>query len=540
MSVDLEFDAVVIGAGFAGLYALLKLRDELGLRVRAFEAGEGVGGTWYWNRYPGARCDTESHYYCYSFSRELADEWEWSSRYAEQPEVERYLNHVADRFALRADIELSTRVMEAEFDDAADRWIIRTATGRSVSARCLISAVGCLSAPHVPELPGADEFDGQTYLTAQWPREPVAFNGLRVNVIGTGSSGIQVVPRIAETAAQLTVFQRTPNFSVPARQRPLKSEDRELFRRDYERTRTQIHHSFAGYPFDPIRRRTSSVPLSERLEIFEELWAAGGLRFFLGGFIDMMSDPEANEFASEFIRNKIREVVDDPATAEILCPSDHRYGAKRPPIDTDYYSTFNRDNVHLVDVHEEPIEAITAGGVRTAKREYGCDVIVLATGFDAVTGALLRIDVRGLDGTRLADAWAEGARAFLGLQVAGFPNLFIITGPGSPSITMNVPVAIEYHVEWIAECLTYMRGHAYTRAEATEDAQQSWADYVAELGQRSLFTTTSSYQTGANIPGKPNAVLPFTGGQVKYREQCEAVKNDGYRGFVFSSSDTRT
>jgi cation diffusion facilitator CzcD-associated flavoprotein CzcO len=536
-----DFDAVVIGAGFAGLYALHKLRDDLHMSVRAFEAGDGVGGTWYWNRYPGARCDSESYYYCFSFSPELAQQWEWSGRYPEQPEIERYLNHVADRFGLRRDIRLSTRVIAAIFDDAVNRWEIRTDRGETVTARYLVTAVGCLSAPNVPGIPGLDGFGGDVYFTATWPREPIDFTGKRVALIGTGSSGIQAAPKIAAEAEQLTVFQRTPNFSLPARDRAFSREDQADIKSRYDEIFELTRKSFGGFPFLMIDRATMSVSAAERDEILEGLWAEGGFKFLWGGFADLLRDPEANEIASEFIRSKIRETVKDPATAELLCPKGYPYGAKRPPIDTDYFETFNRQNVKLVDISDDPIQSITPTGLRTRTGEHGdFDVIVFATGFDAITGPLLRIDIRGSGGVRLADLWSGGPATLLGLQTVGFPNMFTITGPGSPSVLLNMPVAIEQHVDWIAGCIAYMREHGWTRVEPTPAAQEAWGEHVAELGEQSLFVRANSWYIGANIPGKPRVVLPYTGGQPMYRKKCDAVARSGYEGFAFSSPDRST
>jgi cation diffusion facilitator CzcD-associated flavoprotein CzcO len=528
---EAEFDAVVIGAGFSGLYALYKLRDELGLRVRVYEMGDGVGGTWYWNRYPGARCDSESFYYCYSFSEELAQQWEWTGRYPEQPEIERYLNHVADRFDLRRDIALGTRVTAARFDDATQRWEVKTEHGERVHARFLISAVGCLSAPMVPDIPGRDRFRGETYLTAHWPREGVDLRCKRVGLVGTGSSGIQATPVIAAEAARLTVFQRTPNFSLPARHRAFDPEHQAEIKRSYGEIFERTRRSQGGFPYFPIDRKTTDVSPAERDEILEGLWEEGGFKFLWGGFSDLLLDPAANEIASEFIRRKIRQIVKDPETAERLCPTDHPYGSKRPPIDTDYYVTFNRDNVRLVDIRRDPIEEITPTGIRTQSETHELDVIVFATGFDAMTGSLLRIDLRGRRGRRLADAWAHGPRTLLGIAVAGFPNLFTITGPGSPSVLVNMPVAIEHHVDWIADCIEHMRKNGKTRIEATEAAQDAWVAHVAEVAQFSLFGRANSWYVGANIPGKPRVVMPYTGGQVLYRERCEAVRSAGYQGF---------
>jgi cation diffusion facilitator CzcD-associated flavoprotein CzcO len=532
MAEEHDFDVVVVGAGFAGLYALHKFRDELHLNVRVYETGDGVGGTWFWNRYPGARCDSESYYYCYSFSPELAQEWEWSGRYPEQPEIECYLNHVADRFDLRRDIQLATRVTAATFDDATDCWTIDTDRGDRVTARFLVTAVGCLSAPSAPDIPGLDDFQGDVYFTATWPREPVDFTGQRVGLIGTGSSGIQATPEIAKQAAHLTVFQRTPNFSIPARHKAFLSEDQAKIKADYDEIFALTRQSFAGFPFLPVNRTTMSVPDDEREEILDGLWEEGGFKFLYGGFIDLLRDPEANEIASEYIRTKIRETVKDPETAEMLCPTGYPYGAKRPPIDTDYYETFNRDNVSLVDISAVPIEAITPTGLRTTAGEYEFDALVFATGFDAMTGALLRMDIRGTGGVALSEEWADGPRTYLGLQVAGFPNLFTITGPGSPSVLMNMPVAIEQHVDWIGDCIEYLRDHGWTRIEATEDAQDAWAEHVAELGEASLYVRANSWYVGANIPGKPRVIMPYTGGQPMYRERCDAVRDAGYEGFA--------
>jgi cation diffusion facilitator CzcD-associated flavoprotein CzcO len=536
MEDQFDFDAVVVGAGFSGLYALHKLRDDLHLRVHVFEAGDGVGGTWYWNRYPGARCDSESYYYCYSFSPELAQEWEWSGRYPEQPEIERYLNHVADRFDLRRDIQLSTRVVAATFDESTDGWEIRTDDGRTVTARFFVSAVGCLSTPLVPDIPGLDDFAGDVYYTATWPREGVDFTGKRVGLVGTGSSGIQATPPIAAQAAQLTVFQRTPNFSIPARHGDFRPEDQARIKARYHEIFTAARTSFAGFPFALIDRSAMSVSPEEREAILEGLWEEGGFKFLWGSFSDLLIDPEANEIASEFIRQKIRATVKDPHTAELLCPQGYPYGAKRPPIDTDYYETFNRDNVALVDIREEPIEAITPPGLRTSAAEYALDALVFATGFDAMTGSLLRMDIRGRNGLRLGDAWKDGPRTMLGLQVAGFPNLFTITGPGSPSVLTNMPVAIEHHVDWIADCIAYVLEHGWRSVEATPDAQDAWMEHVAEIGQASLFAKANSWYVGANVPGKARVVMPYAGGLPGYRMRCDAVAQSGYEGFTFDGA----
>jgi len=530
-----QLDVVVIGAGFAGLYSLYKFRDQLGMDVQVYETGDGVGGTWYWNRYPGARCDSESFYYCFSFDEGLAQDWEWSGKYPEQPEIERYLNHVADRFDLRRDIALSTRVTSARFDDATHRWEVRTEHGDCVSARFLISAVGCLSATNFPDIPGRESFQGESFHTSRWPKDGVDFTGKRVGLIGTGSTGIQATPVIAAEAKHLTVFQRTPNFSIPARHAAFAAEDQAEIKKNYGEIFARTRESPAGFPYFPIDRSTHDVSDEERQEILEGLWEEGGFKFLWGGFNDLLLDPAANEIASDFVRNKIREIVKDPETAETLCPTCHPYGSKRPPIDTDYYVTFNRDNVSLVDIKKAPIQEITPTGLRTEQAEYELDVLVYATGFDAMTGALLRIDIEGAEGLRLADAWAEGPRTFLGIQVAGFPNLFTITGPGSPSVLINMPVAIEHHVEWIADCITHMKDQGKTRVEATPNAQDAWVQHVAEVSDHTLIGEGNSWYVGANIPGKARVVAPYTGGQPMYRERCQAVVESDYEGMVFGA-----
>ena len=529
-----QLDVVVIGAGFAGLYALHKLRDQLGLSVRVYEMGDGVGGTWYWNRYPGARCDSESFYYCYSFDRDLAQEWEWSGRYPEQPEIEQYLNHVADRFDLRRDIALSTRVTSARFDEATRTWGIDTEPGERVTARFLVTAVGCLSAPNMPDIPGLDAFEGPVVHTARWPKEGVDVAGRRVGLIGTGSSGIQATPHLAEDAEHLTVFQRTPNFSLPARHQAFDPQHQAEIKANYDEIFALTRRSHAGFPYHPIDRKTMEVSEAERQRTLDELWEEGGFKFLWGGFSDLLVDPEANGIAQEYIRTKIRETVEDPDTAELLSPRGYTYGSKRPPIDTDYYVTFNRPNVGLVDIRATPIEEILPRGLRTTEATYDLDVLVFATGFDAMTGALTRIDIRGADGTAIADAWAEGPRTFLGLAVAGFPNLFTITGPGSPSVLLNMPVAIEHHVDWIADCIAHMRENGSTRIEATEPAQDQWSEHVAEVAELSLIGQGDSWYVGANIEGKARAVMPYTGGQPLYKEQVAAATEAGYEGFVLS------
>jgi len=531
-----DLDAVIVGAGFSGLYMLYRLRDVLGLSARVYEAGDGVGGTWYWNRYPGARCDSESYYYSYSFSEELQQEWVWSSKYPEQPEILRYLDHVADRFDLRRDITLGTRVTSAVFLDDRDCWEIRTDHDEVVTARFFVSAVGCLSAANVPPIPGLERFEGAWYHTGAWPHEGVDFSGKRVGLIGTGSTGIQATPVIAAEAAHLTVFQRTPNYSVPARNFPLTAEYLREIKANYGEIRRKARESFGGFPYDPSDKAAIDVSPEERQATYERLWAEeGGFKFIYGSYNDLLSNQQSNDTAAEFIRGKIRETVKDPIVAEKLAPKGYPYGTKRPPIDTHYFETFNRDNVTLVDLRETPIAEITPAGLRTTGAEYDLDIIVFATGFDAMTGSLLKIDIRGRAGNTLRQKWAAGPVTYLGVQVAGFPNMFVVTGPGSPSVLTNMPLAIEQHVEWIGDCISYLRKEGLTRVEATEEAEQAWVEHVREVAEGTLFMQTDSWYVGANIPGKKRVFMPYVGGFAPYRQRCDEVAANAYEGFILSA-----
>jgi cation diffusion facilitator CzcD-associated flavoprotein CzcO len=531
-----EFDAVVVGAGFAGMYMLYRLRN-LGLAGTVLEAGDGVGGTWYWNRYPGARCDSESYYYSYSFSDELQQEWEWTERYPEQPEILRYLNHVADRFDLRRDIRFGRRVVEAVFDDAANRWQIRTDGGERYSARYLVTAVGCLSAANIPRLPGLDAFAGRWYHTGRWPHEGVDLTGRRVGVVGTGSTGIQTIPAIAELAEHVTVFQRTANYSIPARNGPMTPAFQRAVKADYDTIRRKQRESTNGHPFDMNPHSALSVSEEERRTAYEGAWERGGLAF-RATFADLLTSKEANDTASDFIRAKIRETVRDTRTAENLVPRDHPFATKRPPIDTDYFETFNRDNVTLVDVREQPIVEVVPEGVRTVSATYPIDSLVFATGFDALTGPLLDIDIRGAGGRALRDEWSDGPRTYLGLQVAGFPNMFTITGPGSPSVLTNMPTSIEQHVDWIADCIGYMRPRGLGRIEATEQAADAWGEHVDDAAKKTLLPmAATSWYLGANVPGKPRAFMPYAGGFAAYARKCDEVAETGYEGFRFMPAD---
>jgi cation diffusion facilitator CzcD-associated flavoprotein CzcO len=524
------YDVIIVGAGFAGLYMLHRARG-LGLSTRVMEAGGGVGGTWYWNRYPGARCDVESMEYSYQFSEELEQEWQWSERYASQPEILRYLDHVADRYDLRRDIQFDTRVLGADFEEANDRWVVRTGDDKEMSARFLIMATGCLSSANIPDFPGLSSFAGPTYHTGRWPHDPVDFTGKRVGVIGTGSSGIQSIPVIAEQAGEVVVFQRTATYSVPAHNGPLTAEEQQAIKADYAgfRERNSQMPFALGSRYPGNDAPALSTEPEERVLVYEDRWHHGGLPF-LGAFGDLLFDRQANDTAAEFVRTKIREIVKDPVVAERLAPATV-IGCKRLCVDTGYYATFNRDNVELVDVSESPIEEITPGGLRAGGREYDLDCIVFATGFDAMTGALRRIDIRGRHGLRLNDAWAEGPRTYLGLGVAGFPNMFTITGPGSPSVLTNMVVSIEQHVNWIAACLEYLGDNGYRSIEATTEAQDGWVAHVNGIADFTLFPSCNSWYLGANVPGKPRVFMPLVGFP-PYAEQCADVAAKRYEGFV--------
>jgi cyclohexanone monooxygenase len=529
-----DFDAVVVGAGFAGMYALYRLRDVLGLRTRVFEAGEGVGGTWYWNRYPGARCDSDSYIYCYTFDKALLEEWEWSERYPQQPEILSYLNHVADRFDLRKDIHFGARVTAATYDEATKRWTVQTDTGETVRAKYVISAVGCLSASNVPQFPGLDSFNGKSYHTGHWPHEGVDFTAKRVGVIGTGASAVQAIPVIAQQAKQLTVFQRTPNYCVPARNGKVDPDVAKARKAEYDRIRENIRNSYFGFELDFIMKSALEAPPEERERVFEDMWDRGGFPFWLANYQDMFFNAEANEVCAEFLRKKIREIVKDPAVAEKLTPRTYPYGTKRQPLDTNYFDTFNKPNVLLVDVNETPIEEITPNGVRTSEREYAFDILVFGTGFDAMTGPLKKMNVRGRGGASLAEKWADGPKSYLGLMVAGFPNFFTITGPGSPSVLSNMPVSIEQHVEWISDCIDHMQKHGIASVEATENAEIEWTAHVAEVANSSLMPTANSWYMGRNIAGKPQVFMPYLGGVGPYRQKCAEIAANGYEGFAFA------
>ncbi len=528
-----DFDAIIVGAGFAGMYLLHRLR-KLGLTAQVYEAGSDVGGTWYWNRYPGARCDIESMDYSYSFSDELQQEWKWSERYAAQPEILRYANHVADRFDLRRDIQFNTRVVSAIFDEPTRRWVIETDQGDRVSGRFCIMATGCLSVPQVPKIDGRESFRGNVYFTGWWPHEGVDFTGLRVGVIGTGSSAIQSIPVIARQAEHLYVFQRTPNYSVPAWNAPLDPDRERSIKENYAEFRQKARESRSGFltaasPYQEIS--ALHVTEDERQQQFEWRWSIGGFGI-TGTFSDLLRNRESNETAAEFVRSKIRKIVRDPEVAEKLVPRDYPIGTKRLCVDTGYYETYNRENVTLVDIRSAPIEEIMPAGLRTTSASFDFDTLVFATGFDAMTGALLNIDIRGIGGVTLREKWSGGPRSYLGIAVAGFPNLFTITGPGSPSVLSNMMVSIEQHVEWVTDCIDYLDEHQYATIEASQEAEDDWVDHVNEVGDSTLYPLANSWYMGANIPGKTRVFMPYVGGVGAYREKCNEVAAAGYDGFL--------
>jgi cation diffusion facilitator CzcD-associated flavoprotein CzcO len=525
--VKARVDLVIVGAGFAGMYMLHRAR-QLGLTAQVFEAASGVGGTWYWNRYPGARCDVESMEYSYQFDEALQQEWRWSERFATQPEILRYANHVADRFDLRKDIRFDTRVVAASYADG--RWVVRTEKADEVSARFLVMATGCLSTANRPDIPGFDEFRGAVYHTGEWPHEEPDFTGQRVGVIGTGSSAIQSIPLLAAQAKQLVVFQRTANYTVPAKNAPLPADVVARIKADYPafraRNSLQINAFGSHMPRSPIPARELS-PAARRAAL-EARWEYGGL-FFLGAFGDLLLDQAANDEAAEFVREKIRGVVTNPAVAQLLSPR-QIIGCKRLCVDTGYYATFNRPNVRLVDISAQGIQRITPDGVRANGEAFALDALVFATGFDAMTGTLLRMDIRGRDGRTLRDAWQAGPRTYLGLSVAGFPNLFLVTGPGSPSVLTNMIVSIEQHVNWIADCIAHLGKSGRATIEARPDAQEAWVAHVNAVADRTLYPMCNSWYVGANIPGKTRVFMPLLG-YPAYVEKCNEVAARGYEGF---------
>lgn len=524
-------DVAVVGAGFGGLYMLHRLRG-LGFKTRVYEAGDDVGGTWYWNRYPGARCDIESLEYSYAFSDELQQEWKWPERYARQESIREYAEHVADRFDLRRDIQFNTRIKTAHFSEADNTWTLTDETGNKIRAHHCVMATGNLSTPRVPDFKGLETFKGDWYHTGLWPHEGVDFTGKRVGVIGTGSTAIQMIPLIAEQAEHLYVFQRTANFSLPARNAAMDPERERQFKSTYPERRAEARETPFGVSGYPVPTQSAlEVSPEVRRRKFEELWEEGGTIGFLTCYNDFLVNEEANEAAAEFVREKIRTTVKDSEVAKLLCPKDHPIGSKRLCLDTGYYETYNRDNVTLVDVRSAPIAEITPKGIQTPAAEYEVDAIAFATGFDAMTGALREIDIRNEAGVRLADKWADGPKTYLGIMVAGFPNMFMITGPGSPGVKSQMIHSIEQHADWIADCLAHMREQRLARIEPERQAEEEWVAHVNEVADGTLYPKANSWYVGANIPGKPRVFMPYVGGVGVYRQRCNEVATQGYVGF---------
>lgn len=533
MSADapkvVDLDVAVVGAGFAGLYLLHKLRKS-NFSVKVFEAEADVGGTWYRNRYPGLRCDVESLQYCYSFSEDLEKEWNWTERFATQAEILRYIRHVADRFDLRRDVILETSVKSAEFIESEGRWRL-TAGDTIIKAKFCVMATGCLSAAKVPDIAGVDSFGGAILHTAAWPSEGVDLSGKVVGVLGTGSSGVQVIPEIAKQAKHLFVFQRTPTFVVPARNAALSEDQRQNWKSNVkELRRIAREKSSTGSVMEVPKGSAMSVSADDRDAIYAKAWEKGGPEF-AWVFNDLITNLESNETAAEFVRKQIRQTVKDEATAERLTPRTYPIFSKRICVGTDYFETFNRGNVSLVDLKKEPISTISVNGIETAKNSYALDVLVFATGFDAVTGALSRIEIKGLNSQRLKEKWAAAPKCYLGLMSAGFPNMFIITGPGSPSVLSNVVMSIEQHVDWIAKCLETLRKDNFSRIEAIQSAEDAWVEEIAKVADQTLYPLADSWYMGANVPGKPRGLLPYVGGFARYGRVCNDVAEDGYRGF---------
>ena len=533
-STTKEYDAIIVGAGFSGLYQLICLRDQLGLNCLVLETGDDVGGTWYWNRYPGARCDTESQAYSYYFSDELLKEWTWSERYPGHAEIRKYMNFVADKFDLKKNILFKQKVTSAKFIEDNNNWNVITNDNNHFKSKFLITAVGCLSNTNIPKINGLEDFKGNYFHTGNWPKDGVSFAEKSVGQIGTGSTGIQAVPVIAAEAKHLTVFQRTANYSIPARNKPLTEDFKNHAKENFQFYKDLLKRTPNGHPFEISDRLVSDVNEEEMNDIYEKAWEKGGLQF-RGSFNDLVTNIEANKTASDFIKSKINEIVLNKKFASILSDIDHPYAGKRPPIDSNYFETYNRDNINLIDLRNDPIKCINRNGIETEKNYFNLDIIVFATGYDAMTGPLLNMNISGKNNLKLENVWKEGPKTFLGLQIPGFPNLFTVTGPGSPSVLTNMPMAIEQHVEWIRDCISFMIKKEYTTIEARSNLAEKWGQEVNTVANKTLLPTVKhSWYLGANIPGKPRVFMPYAGGLPRYSKICDEVKKNNFEDFILA------
>ena len=531
---NVDVDVVVVGAGFSGLYLLYRLR-KAGFSTRVFERGGDVGGTWYWNRYPGARCDVESLQYSYSFDEQLQQDWHWPEKFSAQPDILAYANHVADRFNLKKDIEFNIEVKASWFDENLKTWKITTNTGEEINAQYFIMATGCISTTQIPNIKGLSDYVGDTFHTGDWPHEEVDFSGQSIAVIGTGSSGIQSIPVLAKQAKKLTVFQRTPNYSIPSQNEPMTKKYERSWKDVYSERRKEMRYSAHGSLKDLNDVPALSVDEDQRQELYTKRWAIGGTGF-LGSFNDLLTNADANYTAAEYVRQQIKRVVKDKETAEILCPRSYPIGTKRICIDTGYFETYNRENVKLVDISKKPIQRLVTDGIIVDDQLYPFDSIIFATGFDAMTGSIFNVDIKGRDGLALKEKWNAGPKTYLGLMSASFPNLFMITGPGSPSVKSNMIMSIEQHVDLVIETLLSMRRKGLSVVEPELEAENKWVDHVQEVANKTLFPQANSWYMGANIPGKPRLFMPYIGGVGAYREICEEIVANNYRGFKFEKS----
>ena len=527
-------DVVVVGAGFSGLYLLYRLR-KAGFSTRVFERGGGVGGTWYWNRYPGARCDVESLQYSYSFDEQLQQDWHWPEKFSAQPDILAYANYVADRFDLKKDIEFNVEVKGSWFDENSNRWKITTNTEEEINSQYFIMATGCISTTQIPNIKGLSDYIGNTFHTGDWPHEEVDFSGQSIAVIGTGSSGIQTIPVLAKQAKKLTVFQRTPNYSIPSQNEPMTKKYERSWKDVYSERRKEMRYSAHGSLKDLNDVPALSVDEDQRQELYTKRWAIGGTGF-LGSFNDLLTNADANYTAAEYVRQQIKRVVNDKETAEILCPRSYPIGTKRICIDTGYFETYNRENVKLVDISKKPIQRLVADGIVVDDQLHPFDSIIFATGFDAMTGSIFNVDIKGRDGLALKDKWNAGPKTYLGLMSVSFPNLFMITGPGSPSVKSNMIMSIEQHVDLVTETLLTMRSKGLSVVEPELEAENKWVDHVQEVANKTLFPQANSWYMGANIPGKPRLFMPYIGGVGAYRQICEEIVANNYRGFKFEKS----